>query len=456
MKPTFIERVDNEAKFSIEFTADEFENAQFEVYKNNKAKFTVAGFRKGKATKRLIETHYGEDVFFEDAINRLIADAYPAAVDELGLEPVDLPGMDFGEIAKGKGFALTATVTVTPEITPADYKGVAIAAVEYAVSEEDVDRDIEVLRNRNARLIVADRPAEIGDTVLIDYAGFVGDLQFDGGTAERQALKLGSGSFIPGFEEQLAGLRSGEEKDVRVTFPEGYHSEELAGKEAVFRCKLHEVKTEEKPEANDEFAQDVSEFDTLKALRDDIRARLETEARSKSEYKMKNAVLEKIYLANEVAVPEVMVEKQSDELMDEFTQQLRQQGLKPEQYYAYIGKDEAGFLAGMREDAFKRVKMRLLVKAVADAEGIEADEDAIEKELASMAGMYRTTPEKLRESLGETGVKMVRDDVRNRKTVDFLFESAVIGPAEEQAAAGPADEQAADGPADIADPAERE
>ncbi|MDR2771072.1 MAG: trigger factor [Clostridiales Family XIII bacterium] len=432
MKSTFIERVDNVVKFSVEFTADEFENAQIEVYKNNKGKFAVAGFRKGKAPRRLIETHYGADIFFEDAINDLVADAYPAALDELGIEPVDRPDMDFSEIAKGKGFTLTAAVAVPPEVTPADYKGVVIEPAEHAVSEEDVDREIEVLRSRNARLVVADRPAENGDTVFIDYAGFVDGLQFDGGTAERQSLKLGSGNFIPGFEEQLLGLCSGEERDVKVSFPEDYHAEDLAGKEAVFHCKLHEIKVEEKPEINDEFAQDASEFDTLDALRADIRAKLEDAALSRSELEMKNAVLEKIYLANEIELPDVMVESQMDELVEEFAQQLRYQGLSPEQYYAYAGKDAAAFREGLRADAFKKVKTRLLVRAVADAEGIEASEDEVEKEIAAMADMYRTEPEKLRESMGRAGVKMVGDDVRNRKTVDFLFANAVIEPARDE------------------------
>jgi trigger factor len=429
MKATFIERVDNEIKFSIEFSAEEFENAQIEVYKKNKDRFAVAGFRKGKVPRKLIELHHGEDIFFEDAINDLVADAYPKTLDELAIEPVDRPDIDFGEIAKGNGFTLTAAVTVPPAITVNDYKGVKIEAVEHTVSEEDVDREIEVLQNRNARLVLADRPAENGDTVLIDYAGFVDELQFEGGTAERQALKLGSGTFIPGFEEQLVGVNSGDEKDIRITFPETYHAEDLAGKEAVFHCKVHEIKTEEKPEINDEFAQDVSEFDTLSELRADIRAKLEASALSRSELEMKNAVLEKVYLANEIEIPEVMVETQLDELMDEFAQRLRYQGLSPEQYYKYADKDEATFRAGMREDAFKRVKTRLLVKAVAEAEGIEAGEDEIEKELADMADMYRTEPEKLRENMGDAGLKLIGADVRNRKAVEFLFANAVIEPA---------------------------
>ncbi|MDR2132977.1 MAG: trigger factor [Clostridiales Family XIII bacterium] len=410
----------------MEFTADEFENAQIEVYKNNRAKFTVAGFRKGKAPRRLIENHYGEDIFFEDAINALVADAYPKALDELDIEPVDRPEVDFDEVAKGKGFTLTATVTVSPEIEPKDYKGVSIKAVAHEVSEEDVDKELETLRDRNARLVLADRPAENGDTLLIDYAGFVGDLQFEGGTAERQPLKLGEGRFIPGFEEQLVGLRPGEEKEVKVTFPEAYHAEDLAGKEALFRCKVHEIKTEEKPEANDDFAQDVSEFDTLAELRADLRAKLEEAALSRSELEMKNAVLEQIYLANEVELPKVMVETQMDELADEFAGRLRYQGIAPEHYYEYSGRDAAAFREDMRADAVKKVKTRLLVRAIAEAEGIEASDEEVEKEIADMAGMYKIAPEKLRESMGESGLKMVADDVRNRKTVDFLFANAVV------------------------------
>jgi trigger factor len=265
--------------------------------------------------------------------------------------------------------------------------------------------------------------------MLIDYKGFVGEDQFEGGSAERQSLKLGSGNFIPGFEEQLVGATSGEDRDVRVTFPESYHAEDLAGKEAVFHCTVHEIKTEERPELNDEFAQDVSEFDTLSELRADFREKLEESARSKSELEMKNAVIEKVYLANDVDIPDIMVEHQLDELMDEFLQQLRYQGLSAEQYYEYAGKDAAAFRDGLKDNAYRKVKTRLLVRAVAEAEGLSADEDEIEKEIADMADMYKMDSAGLRASMGDAGVKMIRDDIRNRKAVDFLFASAVIGPA---------------------------
>jgi trigger factor len=265
--------------------------------------------------------------------------------------------------------------------------------------------------------------------VLIDYKGFVDDEPFEGGSAERHPLKLGAERFIPGFEEQLIGVTPGEEKDVRVTFPETYHAEDLAGKEALFRCTVHEIKTEEKPEINDEFAQDVSEFDTLSELRADLREKLEESARSRSELEMKNAVIEKIYLANEVDIPDIMVERQMDELVEEFAQQLRYQGLSPEQYYEYSGKDESDFREGLRDDAFRKIKTRLLVRAVAEAEGLTAGEDEVEKEIADMAGMYRMESDKLRVSLGDVGVKMIRDDIRNRKAVDFLFANAVTEPA---------------------------
>jgi trigger factor len=436
MKSTFIERIDNEAKFSIEFTADEFENAQIEVYKNNRKQFSVAGFRKGKVPRRLIEMHYGEDIFFEDALNALVSDAYPETLSEFDIEPIDAPNIDFGEIAKGKGFIMTVGVATPPSVDVRDYKGVKIRAVSHEVSEEDVDREIEVLQNRNARLVVADRPAENGDTVLVDYTGFVGDEQFEGGAAERQPLKLGSGNFIPGFEEQLVGIMPGEERDVRVTFPEEYHAEKLAGREAVFHCKVHEIKAEEKPEINDDFAQDVSEFDTIPELRADLRGKLEESARSRDELEMKNAVIEKVYLANEIDIPDIMVERQMDELVDEFMQRLRYQGLSPEQFYEYSGKDAAAFREGLREEAYRKVKTRLLVRAVADAESITAGEDEIGKEIADMADMYSMEPENLRASMGDTGLKMIRDDIRNRKAIEFLFADAVKEPAEAETADG--------------------
>ncbi|MDR1571293.1 MAG: trigger factor [Clostridiales Family XIII bacterium] len=426
MKATFIERVDNETKFSMEFGAEEFENAQTEVYKNTRHKFAIDGFRKGKAPKKLIELRYGEDVFFEDAIDRLVSAAYPHSLDELGIEPVDRPGMDFSEIKKGEGFTVTTRVTVPPAVNAKDYIGVKVKAVRHEVADAEVDAEIAALQDRNSRLVPADRPAESGDTVLIDYAGSIDGELFEGGSAERQSLKLGSGSFIPGFEDQLIGAVPGAEPDIKVSFPEDYHAERLAGKEAVFRCLVHEVKAEEKPEINDEFAQDVSEFDTLGELKASIRQRLEDSALRGGEFAMKNSMLEAIFNANEVDIPAAMVETQIDEMMDELMQQLRYQKLDPKGYLEYIGKSPEELRESMRGDAFQKVKTRLLIKAIAEAEGIEADGDEVEKEIDALAAQYRTDPAKLREGLNDESRKLIMADVRNRKTVDFLFEKAVI------------------------------
>ncbi|WP_312092532.1 trigger factor, partial [Aminipila sp.] len=304
MKSTFISREKNDVKFTMEFTGEEFEAAVVAAYQSGKGKFAIDGFRKGKAPRKLIESHYGEDVFFEDAINNLFSQNYFKALEELNINVIDRPNADFSEIKKGEAFTITITVTAYPEFEVKDYKGVEIEKIEHTVTEEDLNKELEALQNRNARMVIAERPAKDGDTVLIDYAGFVGEEQFEGGTAERQPLKLGSNAFIPGFEEQLIGCSAGDEKDVVVTFPEEYHAEDLAGKEAVFKCKVHEVKEEEKPELNDDFAKDVSEFDTLEELKKDKKEKLEKAAEERAASEMKNAVLEKIYEANDMEIPQ--------------------------------------------------------------------------------------------------------------------------------------------------------
>ena len=278
MKATFISKENSDVKFKMEFTAEELENATVKVYQREKNKFEIDGFRKGKAPRSIIEKRYGEGIFLEDAINDLISLNYPLAVDQLELEVIDYPRTEVGHVKKGEPFEVTMTVQCFPEFEIKDYKGVEIESVSADVTDEDVDKEIENLAARNSRMIEVDRPAQDGDTVLIDYAGFVGDEQFEGGTAERQPLKLGSGTFIPGFEEQLIGAVKDEEREVKVTFPEEYHSEDLAGKDAVFKCKVHEIKETEIPEIDVEFVKDVSEFDTLDELKANKREELEKAA----------------------------------------------------------------------------------------------------------------------------------------------------------------------------------
>ena len=426
MISTLISKEKNQAKFTMEFTAEEFEKAVVEAYQATKGKYAVDGFRKGKAPRKLIEAHYGEDVFFEDAINTMFSKAYPEALETLGLDTVDRPSAEFGQIEKGKGFTVTITVTVKPEFTVKDYKGVKVTKVEHNITDEDVSKELETLQQRNSRMVLVDRPAQNGDTILIDYAGFVGDEQFEGGTAERQPLALGSGSFIPGFEEQLIGAAAGEEKDVKVTFPEEYHSADLAGKEAVFKCKVHEIKEMEKPELNDEFAKDVSEFDTLEELKKDSREKLEKAAESKAEYETKNAVLEKVFEANEIEIPEVMVEDQIDEMMQEFDQQLRYQGLDLQKYFEYLNKDPKEFRDELRADAYKKVKTRLIVEAVAIAEKLDATDEEVEAELKAMADQYKMEVEKLKELMKAENYTYVAKDIKMRKAVDFMFENAIV------------------------------
>ncbi len=426
MISTLISKEKNQAKFTMEFTAEEFDKAVIEAYQATKGKYAVDGFRKGKAPRKIIEARYGEDVFFEDAINNMFSKAYPQALENLSLDTVDRPSAEFDQIEKGKGFTVTINVTVRPEFTVKDYKGVKVAKVEHNITDEDVAKELETLQKRNSRMVLVDRPAQNGDTVLIDYAGFVGDEQFEGGTAERQPLSLGSGTFIPGFEEQLVGAAAGEERDVKVTFPEEYHSADLAGKEAVFKCKVHEIKEMEKPELNDEFAKDVSEFDTLEELKKDSREKLEKAAVSKVEYETKNSVLEKVYEANDVEIPDVMVEDQIDEMMQEFDQQLRYQGLDLQKYFEYLNKDPKEFRDEMRADAYKKVKTRLIVEAVADAEKLEATDEDVEAELKAMADQYKMEVEKLKELMKGENYAYVAKDIKMRKAVDFMFENAIV------------------------------
>ncbi len=425
MKPTLISKENNDAKFTMEFTPEEFENAIINVYKAQKDRFSVDGFRKGKAPRSIIEKKYGEGVFFEDAINNLFSANYPLALDELELNVIDSPRAEFSQIKKGEGFTVTITVECYPEIEVKDYKGVEIEAVSAEVTDEDVENELKARARRNARMVTVDRPAKEGDTVLIDYEGWVGDEQFEGGTAERQPLKLGSGTFIPGFEEQLIGVSTGEEKDVKVTFPEDYHAEDLAGKEAVFKCKVHEVKEEEVPEINDEFVKDVSEFDTLDEYKADIRKELEKSKAVRAENSMKNKVIEKVFEANDIDVPDVMVESGIDNMLSEFDQQLRSQGLDLNTYMQYLGKDPKEMKDELKEEAFKKTKTRMIVSAVADQEDFQVTEEEVNAELENMAKQYGLEVDKLREIIGEANLGMIEGDIKVRKAVDMMYDSAV-------------------------------
>ena len=426
MKPTFISREKNEVKLSLEFSGEEFESAITDAYRANKGKFLIDGFRKGKAPRSLIEARYGGDIFYEEAIDSMFSQNYPKALDELSLEVIDRPKVEFSEIKKEEGFTVTVTVEAYPEFEVKDYQNVEIDRIEAAVSDEDIDREIETMRKRNSRMIITDKPAAEGDTVLIDYEGYVGDKQFEGGTAERYPLKLGSNTFIPGFEEQLTGASAGDERDITVNFPDDYHSEELAGKEAVFKCKVHEIKEEELPELDDDFARDVSEFDTLLELRDDIKERLSKSASAKAENQMKNAAIEKVYNSNGIDAPDIMVEEELDVMLNEFGQQLRYQGMSLDKYFEYTNKDETEFKNEIREEAVRKVRTRMLITKIAEQEKLEASEDEIEKEMELIAASYKMELAKVKELMGGERAAMIERDIKMRKAVDWVFDNAKI------------------------------
>lgn len=427
MKSTLISKENNIAKFTMEITAEEFENAVIGVYKEQKGRFAIDGFRKGKAPRSIIEKRYGEGIFFEDAINNLFAENYPTAITELELDVIDRPEADFSEIKKGEGFTVTIEVACYPDVEVKDYKGVEISKIELEVTDADVDTAVESLARRNSRMVtVEDRPAQDGDMVLIDYEGWVGDNQFEGGTAERYPLKLGSGTFIPGFEEQLIGVSTGEEKDVTVTFPEEYHEESLAGAEAIFKCKVHEIKYEDVPEIDDEFVKDVSEFNTLDELKADERRKLEEENKKNAENAMRNSAIEKVYEANDIEVPDAMVETEIDSMMNEFDQQLRSQGMDLEGYFKYLGQDADDFRGQLKEDALKRVKTRMIVSAIAEQEGFEASDEEVDQEVEAMAKAYGMEADVLKGMLGDENLKMIAGDIKNRKAIDCIYDNAVI------------------------------
>ncbi len=426
MKATFISRDKNTVKFTMEFTAEEFEQAQIKAYQEAKNQFEIPGFRKGKAPRSIIEKHYGEGVFFEDAIDALFRQFYGNALADLDLEVIDSPAAEFSKIAKGEGFTVTITVECFPIVEVKDYKGVEVEKVVQEVKDEDVENELKAVQKRNARMILVERPAKEGDTVLFDYAGFVGDEQFEGGTAERQELVLGSGMFIPGFEEQLIGTTPGEKVDVKVTFPEEYHAEELAGKEAVFHFLVHEIMEEQLPELDDEFSKDVSELDTLEELKNANRERLEAYAKTSAENQMKDAAILKVVEANDVEIPRAMVEDEIDRMIGELNQQLRYQGITIDKYLEFTGKSMADFREEVRPEAEKAVKTRIILMGIVEAEKIEVSAEEMEKELELMAAQYQMTADKIKEMIGVENLTFLQKDLQVRKAIDFIYDNAKI------------------------------
>lgn len=426
MKATFIGKENGVVEFEMLFGADELEKKVNDVYLMNKSKYTVDGFRKGKAPKKVLEAKYGKGIFLEDAMNELISECYPKAAEELDIKPVTMPNVSLKDFEEGKDLAVTVSVTVRPEFNLGQYKGVEIDKIEYTISDEDIQKELESLQLRNSRAVVVDRPAQDGDTLKIDYKGFCGDDQFAGGTADDQTLTLGSKAFIPGFEEQLIGAKTGDDVDVKVTFPEEYHAPDLAGKDAIFKVNVKEIKETEKPVLDDEFAKDVSEFDTLEELKEDLKKKLEKDAENKVEFDTKNSIIEKVYEATDVEIPDAMVDSQVLEMLDELEMQLKYQGANVEDYVKYMGKSMDEFKLEIRPDAYKKIKTRLIIDEISNLEKIEAADEEVDAEIQGIADHYKMPVESLKEQFNAENVDMIIQDIRNRKTIQLLMDSAII------------------------------
>lgn len=416
----------NMARLTIEAPAEDFEAAIETVYQKSKNRLSVPGFRKGKVPRKMIEQMYGKEIFFEDAANELIPSAYAKALDECTEEVVSRPALDVVQMEAGKPFIFTAEVAVKPGVELGKYKGIEVEKADTAVTEEEIDDAIEDERESNARMIaIKDRAVQDGDMTVLDFEGFIDGKPFEGGKGEDYSLTVGSGTFIPGFEEQLIGAELDKEVEVNVTFPEDYQAEELAGKPAVFKCTVKEIREKELPDLDDEFASEVSEFDTLAEYREDVRKTLtekkEEEAKAEREEKVVDAIIEDA----KMDIPEPMIETQQRQMSDDFARQLSMQGLTLEQYFQFTGLTREAFLEQLRPQAEQRIKTRLVLEAVAKAEGIEVSEEDYQAELDKMAESYRMDKEKLVEMIGEFEEKAIKEDISIQKAMDFVTDSAV-------------------------------
>jgi len=421
-----VEKLENNmAKLTIEVEAERFEKAIEDVYRKQRNKITIPGFRRGKAPRKMIENMYGAGVFYEDAANALIPDAYDEALAECEEEIVSTPKIEAVQIEAGKPFIFTAEVALKPEVKLGRYKGVEVERIDTTVTEEEVDAEIEKEREKNGRSItVEDRPVEDGDEVVLDYEGFVDGVAFEGGKGENHSLTIGSGEFIPGFEEQLVGAEIGKEVELNVTFPEEYHEASLQGKEAVFKCTVHEIRRKELPELDDEFASEVSDFDTLEEYREDVRKNLTEKKEAEAKTEKENAVIEAIIEDAEMEIPEAMLTTQQRQMADDFVRRLQMQGLSLEQYFQFTGLTYDRLLEQVRPNAEQRIHSRLVLEAVADAENIEVSEEEYEAELQRMAESYRMELDKVREMIGDGEKKQIMKDLAVQKAVDFVTENA--------------------------------
>ncbi|TYV24663.1 trigger factor [Listeria monocytogenes] len=415
----------NVGKLTFEIEQEKVKEGLDRAFVKVRKTLNVPGFRKGKVPRQIFNQRFGEEALYQDALDILLPEVYSAAIDEAGIDPVDTPQVNIESMEKGETWVLTAEVTVKPEVKLGDYKGLEVEKRETELTTEELEAELKQLQERQAELVVKeDAPAENGDTVILDFEGFKDGVAFEGGQAENHSLELGSGQFIPGFEEKLVGLKAGDEADIELTFPEEYHAEDLAGQPVVFKVKLHEIKTKEVPVLDDELAKDIDEeVETLDELKEKISKRLQ-EAKEESVAQAKQEeVIAKAVENAEVDIPHAMVHHEADHLMNHFAQDLQAQGLTPELYYQFTGQTEEAMHAQMEKDAEKRVKMNLVLEAIAEAENIEPTEEAIDEEISTLAEKYGMEKDAVRAALGD--MSELKSDLKIRKAIDVLLDSAV-------------------------------
>ncbi|WAW15232.1 trigger factor [Peptostreptococcus equinus] len=426
MKSEFIKREGNSVTFEIAIDAAEFEKAIDKAYNKTKSRYNIHGFRKGKAPRKIIELNYGKGVFFNDALDILLPEIYPNAIDELEINPVSQPSIDIKEINEDGSIDLIAEVDVRPEFELGEYKGLEIEKVDAEVTDEQVNSELNALVEKQSRMVTVENEVENGNIVVIDFKGLLEGEAFEGGTSEGYTLEIGSGSFIPGFEEQIIGKKAGDEFEVNVTFPEDYPSEELAGKPVVFEIKLHEVKKKELPELDDDFAKDTTEFESLEELKNDIRTNLEKTAKEESENKMKDAVVEKLAETTEIDIPKSMIENQLDRLLQEINMQLSYQGWSLEKFAELSGQSVEDIREARREEAAQIVKNTLVVEKIAELENIEVSEEELDADLQKFAEMYNIDIEKVKSSLQEADIENIKNRVKSEKAVQLLLDNASV------------------------------
>lgn len=416
----------NMAKLTIEVSAEDFEKAVQNAYMKQKKNISMPGFRKGKVPRKMIEKMYGAEVFYDDAANAIIPGAYSEAVAECDLDIVSHPQIEVTQVESGKAFIFTAEVATKPEVTLGEYKGLEVEKYSNRVTAKEIDAELEKEQQKNARtIVVEDRAVQDGDEVVLDFEGSVDGVPFEGGKGENYPLTIGSGSFIPGFEEQLIGAETGSEVEVNVTFPEDYHAEELKGKPAVFKCTIHEIKAKELPEIDDEFAAEVSEFDTLEEYKADIKAKLKEQKTTEGKRKQEDQAVEKAIENAQMDIPEAMINTQVDQMKNEFAQRIQAQGIDMQQYMMFTGMTEEKMLEELRPQAVKRIQTRLVLEAIAKAENIEISDEKVDAEIEKMAEAYNMEADKLKEYMGEGEREQMKEDMAVQEAVTLITDAAV-------------------------------